>query len=97
MSTHFRKERSETPRSEGGLKHPCSPMTPRGDLGRAGGARGRRQRHRPAGRTWKSSTEGMVRLAVLRLCHCRSVSLVSELSSLAACSSWKFLIKDRAP
>lgn len=47
--------------------------------------------------TWKSSTEGATRWAVRRRCHWCSVFLVSELSTRAACSSWKFLIRDIAP
>ena len=43
------------------------------------------------------ATEGTVRVVVLRLCHCLRVSLASELSSRAACSSWKFFIRERAP
>ncbi len=47
--------------------------------------------------TWKSSMDGSERWVVRRRCHWWSVSLVSELSALAACSSWKFLIRDIAP
>lgn len=48
--------------------------------------------------TWKSSTDGAERwMVVRRWCHWRSVFRVSELSALAACSSWKFRIRDMAP
>ncbi|TNN72385.1 hypothetical protein EYF80_017424 [Liparis tanakae] len=57
------------------------------------------QRHPQRGRasTWKSSMDGAERCVVRRRCHWRSVSRVSELSTLAACSSWKLRIRDMAP
>lgn len=48
--------------------------------------------------TWKSSIEGVERwVDMRRLCHWWSVFLVSELSILAAWSSWKFLMRDMDP
>lgn len=47
--------------------------------------------------TWKSSTDGVLRWAVRLRCHWWSVFRVSELSTRAACSSWKFLMRDMAP
>lgn len=47
--------------------------------------------------TWKSSTDGAERWAVRRQCHWCRVFLASELSTRAACSSWKFLIRAMAP